>query len=229
MKNRLFLVLWISVLSVFLFSCKGDPGSAGADGATGPTGANTSVMMFQQGVYPSDAYSGVSDNVIISLNKETNYGSDTSMTIGAVAGGKYRPIIKFDIQSLVPSNVTVSKAYLDITLNGLFNNTINAYAISNFWNETESCWTSRTAAATWTTEGGDYSELQDSKGGWESTKITLSLNPSLVQGWLSNPSANHGIILIGTQETGTLWRNVYSSENLTRSNRPKLTIYYTLP
>src|SRR5262249_7243903 len=50
--------------------------------------------------------------------------------------------------------------------------------------------------------------------------------PAVVQGWINNPSANQGILLVN-ETTGAIVR-VDASENATVSARPKLSVSYTV-
>lgn len=226
MRNKILVLFFALLLPIFLVSCKGLKGADGDAGGSGPTGLT--MLSFQDGVFPSDAYAGTQDSDLISgANADSNYGTGGVNTVG-FTGSIYRPIIKFDVSTVVPSNVTVVEAYLIVTLNGTMANTVSAYAVTAAWDETQVTWNSRMTATPWATPGGDKGALQDSKVCGTAT-LTFSLSPILVSSWITSPSTNYGLLLQATDESSGAWRNVLSREYGTATSRPKLVIYYRLP
>jgi hypothetical protein len=224
MKKTGIFVIFVSAVLMFLTSCKGDLGPAGAAGETGLT-----PMSFQDGVFPSNAYAGSADNNIISTitYSSANFGSDDMASVGQGGGTITRSVFKFNLTSLVPSNVTVSRAYLTINTDGAVNNTINAHAVTTFWREMECTWNVSQLATPWTYYGGDYGTLMDSKYAG-STTLTFSIDPAVVNSWINTPATNYGIMLKMTNETNNIFINFYTREYAAAILRPKLTIYYSL-
>lgn len=216
------LLILTAVILIFSISCSKGPG--GASGTTGLTS-----LSFQDGIFPSDAYAGTSDTDIISGSYAgSNFGTSTGDTAGSVSGIVYRALVKFDLSSVVPSNITVQKAYLTVSLNSTMDSSINAYALTGSWVETQATWNSSATGTGWTTPGGDFSTLEDSQP-ITSTTLKFALSPALVQSWITSPSTNYGIMLKNTDETSGQYVNVYSRENSPATSRPMLTIYYSLP
>ena len=231
MKKRAMILvpLFAMLVVLFLASCKG---AAGNNGPTGSSGL--SVMTFQDGVSPSNAYAGTTDTDLISgADASTNYGTLTIATAGSQSSGGgnfmlFRPLYRFDISTVVPSNITIQKAYLTITLTSYIAKTYNVYALTKVWTETQATWNVSATGINCTTTGGYYTTLEDSEAS-TSTTITFSLNPSLVQSWITTPSTNYGLLLKDTDETAGTFANINTRESSTAASRPKLTIYYSLP
>jgi len=223
---------------MLFMSCKG------AAGPGGPAGANTSMVVFQQGISPSDAYTGCSDTILSGGNTVYNYGAWNMILFGLDPGTPYRILIKFDVSSIIPSNVTVTNASLTLSYqlnNG--SNTVTAYALTRDFTEgteiggnagTGASWSTYDGTNSWTAAGGDYGAAAVSNSVFaDGTKqvITLNLDKSIVQGWITSPSSNYGIILIASDETSSVpnWVRFYSKEYATPAMRPALTVTYKLP
>src|SRR5262249_12488576 len=56
--------------------------------------------------------------------------------------------------------------------------------------------------------------------------VTVALDTAVVQGWIDNPAANQGVLLVN-ETTGAVVR-VNASEFATASLRPKLSVSYTV-
>jgi hypothetical protein len=87
-------------------------------------------------------------------------------------------------------------------------------------------------ATLWTTSGGDFeaaASAQQSVGNiglytWSSPQMTAD-----VQSWVDSPASNFGWIVIGDESTFATAKRFDSRENATAANRPRLTVYYTVP
>ncbi len=244
-KKSLFFILPVIVLSLILFSCKGDQGAAGDKGPTGSSGSSLIVMQFQNGVYPSDGYTGTSDTDILNLAPEVNNGACTGFDANNTDCETSRVLLKFDLSSIVPSNVIVKKAYLELhIISGAGPIGFVVHELTRSFDEGNSCnaqgaasWISATATDVWTTPGGDYnatamSSVLNVPDPSTPQAIVIEINASVVQKWINDPSENSGMIILSSPETGSgtcLGAEFATSESGTASLRPKLTIYYTLP
>jgi hypothetical protein len=225
MKKILFLFL---VAAVFLFvSCRGDKGPAGEPAS------NVYQMMFQDGTFPYNSYSGTIDSYIDSQNATSNYG--TALQINADYSGGYtqRALVKFDLTSITPSNVTVVNAYLTLAIGSSFGTagSVAAYKLNKPWQEPYATWLLYNYMSSWATEGGDYDAAPVSDIITPATSCaTFTLNNSLIQGWIANPGTNYGL-MIKSQNEGTADGGLqfYSREYTEVSQRPKLTVFYKLP
>ena len=238
------IILALISISVFIFlSCKGETGDKGKTGATGPSGADgNTVIMFQQGVYPNSTYTGVKDTGIIDNNPTYNFGGCSSSGAGAYpAYISTRSLIKFDVSSIIPSNVIVTKAELVLNINQIYGtNTYTAYKMTHDWVEGTVCDATSVGTATWnnygsgawTNPGGDYDSTPVSNSlivtGTPPQSITFTLNPAMVQAWISNPSTNYGILIKANNES-TVNNSIAWNAKESPVDSPLLKIYYRLP
>ncbi|MCE5300576.1 MAG: DNRLRE domain-containing protein [Spirochaetia bacterium] len=224
MKMVVSVLLVLSV-ALFFVSCGDSIAPTGSSGSTGIV-----VMQFLDGVYPSNGYTGTEDTMVYSAHPYDNSGTAAGGYIGYSGGGmgKSRMFIKFDVSNIVPSDAHVVSAYLKVNLAGAKNNTINACAITSRWDETGCSWISRTASDLWTTPGGDYGVAMGAKY-MSATECEIFLNEDIVEGWISSPSTNYGMVLAASDETtdSTEYNTVYTSDNASFGVRPSLTVYYT--
>lgn len=211
---------------------------------SGKTAAVEYTMMFQDGVYPTNAYSGTKDNHIFNdtFAKYYNYGA----TIKLFAGGDgtlvlYRGIIKFDVSTIEPSSVTVTSAILTLSLEACDGTpTIEAHKILQSWTEGSSNgvngvsnWISKEAATNWATAGGSFDATSLASSTITSAgSVNLSIPASIVQSWIDDSTTNYGLLLKKKNDSppangdGILF---YSRENTTKECHPRLTVYYNLP
>lgn len=225
-------IIFAAVTAAVLFAASCTVGPAG------PQGADGAVVMFQNGVYPSSSYAGCEDNGMISSDPAANYGASTIIgAVGVWSGSeKYRYKIKFDVSYIVPSNVNVTEAYLELVpWQTVGVNTITAYALTKNWVEMQANWNIYSTGNSWAVPGGDYSAgavsgtMSYGLGDLNKT-CRIKLNNDTVKSWITNPSYNYGVILIASNETaGTAYFNPETSENADPLKRPRLIIKYTLP
>jgi hypothetical protein len=224
--RKIFLsVMVICISAVLIMSCsnKGPQGPVGKEGPACATLQNNS------------AYNGTRDTYIDSLGN--TYGADNNMIVGVLNDGGIveRALIRFDLTSIVPSDVSIDSAYLTLyPYSSAFagTTTITAYALagdtSGLWSENSVTWDS------WNTAGGVFSQTPMSDTVVLSdpnvTGVTFKLNAAVVQGWFSDPASNNGLILKASNETiGYNYFGFLTKENGSISGNPLLTVYYRLP
>ena len=229
-----YLIVFTAALAAFLmFSCA----ERGPAGAAGTAADGWLSMSFQDGVYPSAAYTGSVDSRILDGNPNTIYGTDTESIVGyqTPSFGHKRLLINFDITYL-PEGAAVKKAVLTLYTGSTVRETPSFafYSLTQDWVEAESTWNNYAAAGTWAAAGGDYT------AGAISNVVTVTstakaysweITPSVVQGWIDYPGDTPGIIMIMQGEstaTVTTDASFCMSENATAGLRPKFTVYYTI-
>lgn len=159
-------------------------------------------------------------------------------------GNERRALIQFDVAGNVPAGSTITNVTMVLTLAQTSSgpSTVSAHELSASWGEGTSdapggegggtaattgdaTWTRRFFdTISWTTPGGDFdaaasgSQVVQALGvyNWSSAGITAD-----VQGWLDDPSSNHGWVLIGTNGTKR-----FASRNGFDSERPLLVIEF---
>jgi len=232
-------VLAVLFAVMLLVSCTGKAGPEGKTGPTGPTGPVGSYsIFFQQGVAPYAGYDGCVDTSIDSDAINNNYGNSNNLPGNYVLHPMWN-LVKFDVSYLQPSNVKVDAAYIILKPISFSTTLTNAqsFKVTAAWDEGTgnmsasgdgATWISRTASAMWVNQGGDYDNT--SSGGAVtitagSNEICIPVKPSVIESWLTNPSANYGIIL--TYASGSF--NAYSRSNgISSLYAPKLVVYYRL-
>ena len=181
------------------------------------------------------------DARIFSGATTTNYGSCDEMWVGY--GGSptsiNRSLLHFNLTDL-PVGAVVISAFLELDV---VNSTgvdapISVHQVTNLWIEgSSSCsgtaaipvsWTRRNTASSWSAAGGDYNATaiatttvgDEGSYSWNVTTI--------VNSWLTN-TANNGLLLRFTSETGNNIKYFATKEHAEESLQPRLVINYSLP
>lgn len=163
-----------------------------------------------------------------------------------------RIVLRFDVAGNVPAGATITGATLSLSMNKGANNTaqnISIHPLTTDWGEgtsnapgQEGSGTTSTANSatwihsffpntTWTAAGGDFNSTASATTAvagngtysWSSATVT-----SDVTAWFSNPATNFGWIMIGNEASSVTSKRFASKEFGTASNRPQLTITYTV-
>lgn len=173
------------------------------------------------------------DNFIEQADPNVNSGTDTRIHVMMTAAPTpRRGIIEFDISS-IPTGSTINSATLSLWTDiGYTNVNTSIHRITRSWTEAGSTWNTYDGSNSWTSAGGDYDSTADANATPSSTIAGTKTDwtiTSLVQEWV-NGTANNGILLKLTSESGATQGHLYrSSDNATSSERPKLVIDYTVP
>lgn len=177
------------------------------------------------------------DSYLSKPSPTTNYGSSASsyMGRGATSNDIFRSVIKWDFSD-IPSGSTITAAvdshYYDLGSSCTnVSQDFDLYRLTRLWDEAEVSWNyaQRNPDVSWTTSGGDYSDLIISTSvGYPNGWLTVSGLETAVQNWLDGTWSNYGCIWRHTDETGNNSCKVfYTSEHATNDSRLYLT--YTLP
>jgi hypothetical protein len=188
------------------------------------------------------------EDTYLSANDVTfNNGGNTQLHVDATTGTSRRTtLLKWDLSS-IPTNATVSSASLSLYVEDASSLVFNLYNMRRAWVEgtgnrtastTSANWNTYDGAASWGTVGAanTSSDRYDTNlwgagtSSFSSTgSKTVALNAdgvAVVQGWLSGPASNYGLIM--QNYSGSTSNAVFfsSSEATTPANRPKLNITY---
>ncbi|MCA9201039.1 MAG: DNRLRE domain-containing protein, partial [Planctomycetales bacterium] len=202
--------------------------SAATPGAANATPIPSSVVALQQGVA---GYTGMTDAWIQSSDPNTNFGDDDRMDAdGDSSGGAEWSVLRWDI-STIPANVLLQNISVHLTVNNASSDTYQLYALNTPWAENEVTWNRPTSSSEWSTAGTGEPDRADLLGSLATNGNTgsytvefTSAGLAVVQGWLSDPSSNHGMILYSNSATDGL--ELRTSEYATISQRPELEITY---
>lgn len=232
MKRTAGALFIAAILSMLVFSgCKN--GSAGPAGPTGSSGGY--VMQFQNGLFPAASYAGGGAVGLDAAAPNGNYFYSEPFAVGSFSGDISRFLIKFDLTSVIPANVKVTKAYLTVNITGTVGaNGYGLYPLTRDFLPGSATWSTSNGVLAWTTLGGDFLPTAVSEDFYIQTgstgMLTYTLDPSLVQGWLADSTTNYGVILKAALENiGNNNMTINTNQCATFSQRPMLTVYYTLP
>ena len=153
------------------------------------------------------------DTYVASGAPTTNYGTSGIL---ALQPNVYS-YIRFDLSG-IPANATVQKAVLRLFVSGApGSGSFDVYQINTVWTETTLTWNNKPALGASATGGHpvplDYTYLQ---------KFVLVDITSLVQQWVNGTTANNGVALALTTQTGSFSFDTKEATNT--SHQPELDI-----
>lgn len=186
------------------------------------------TFTFQDGFSPDYTYAGTQDTGIKNDAPDTNFGS--SLILEVDGEPDYATVIKWDIGS-IPVGSTVT--YASVTLNVLNNSGAQSYELYEMkrnWVEDEATWNVYSNGNVWQIGGADGADdrgttVLGKAATSDEGRFVFNLNAdgiALVQLWVDDPSANHGLVVLDYGNSDGL--DFESREAVTVENRPKLTI-----
>lgn len=236
-------IVLLGFLALLMSSCVGPKGDLGDQGPVGPAGPEQPgiyyIRIFQQGVF-SSAYAGQVQAVLKSNLANTYYSNQNDpIEVGKKAvPSVYRSIIKFDLSSLPSSRIIVDKAEMYLWTNGVTEGAgavnVGIYRETAPWVVNQAGFGISATGVSWPDNfiGGleFFSNTVTANAGYfnfsADSKVTIELNPSLVQDWMMNPTTNYGVILVSQDEEITNYSQIYSSGAADHAKRPMLKIWY---
>lgn len=198
------------------------------------------TVTFQDGVSPTGAYAGTSDTYIWDTNPTTNYGGDATFISDKAVGvetDQRKALLKFDLSAgNIPANAYVIGATVELYIAQEGQGWTMHQMLAN-WDES-STYNSLTGGVTPddveaaipedVRTGVNLDTIQSVTARNNVYRPSYYLYPT-VQGWISGAYPNYGWIIIATDITGGDGQQHASSEAVTASQRPKLTIRYYVP
>ena len=193
--------------------------------------------VFLQGVSPVPGYDGCKDTYIDMDDK--NSGHDL-MGLRIRTQGAKRTLIQFDLlinePAGIPQGASVTSAVLEMKTayqNHALDIDVYAYKLLKEWDEQEANWYYCRPGAIWTSPGADAAtDRSDTPADPTPTRLS-TINEwaqwdvtNVVQDWVSDPSSNHGLILVGVRVTQTVEYSCYESEQGHDYLRPKLSVTF---
>ncbi len=175
---------------------------------------------------------------------------------GSGNGARRRALIQFLVQGNVPDGAVIESVSMQLRVSktpSSTSRTVSLHRLTKEWGEgtanapgnegrgtaassSDATWTKTgISGLNWSSSGADFLPSASASlpvGGTASYTWNSSTSPDLiadVQGWLDGTIDNYGWLLKGDESTVRTAKRFDSSENSTTSNRPKLTIEYTLP
>lgn len=213
-------------------------------------GAQVVKVSYQEGV---DGYAGTVEAAISTQNAQFTAGNGLTSTVVGASGGdnllvwrgpeyEVRTLVRFGNLGL-PAGSTVQSASLQLTFENFESQTVlqGSYLAAD-WNVAAGGnsglgWLHRDTSVNWASAGaaGSGTDVLANRSftinhfsnlGTDVHKVNL--DTSVAQGWVDNPTGNHGVLLVGTVDGINVCR-MYTSAHSNLSYRPKLTISYYPP
>lgn len=143
----------------------------------------------------------------------SNFGTEVGVKIGTSgSGATQRGLLMFNPAAAMPTGSVIRSVQLQVTVTSSANSTavpnFGLYRVLAGWAENEATWTNRLQSQSWASPGGaagtDYLSTASASialpglgnYAYNSTAVLVSD----VQGWLDDPSSNHGWMIISDQE-----------------------------
>jgi hypothetical protein len=195
-----------------------------------PVGGGTPQQIaFQNGLFPSVAYAGMTDTRIAAKNSTKNYGNDTRMTIDG--SPDEAGLFRWDI-SAIPVGSTVDSVTIEFNVTGSSRDSYEVYALQRAWNELSATWQRYSTGNNWASAGANgAADAQGAVLGQLAATTTgtyrISFNSAgvaAVQQWIDDPTMNYGIIIKDYAVSKAV--EIRTSETSTASQRPKLVINF---
>ncbi len=187
---------WAMVLSLVLAACATT--ILAGPGLGGDAAALAETVTFRQG---ENGYTGCVDTRISEENPNANF-SEGELVLGMK--GRVGTLLRFDVSS-IPSNATIQEAELGIFVSNYGERTtpitVRAYTVLRGWEEMEATWIKATSAQNWAAPGCSaagtdrHEPALDEETIFERDQWYRWLITDAVQGWVSNPAANQGVLL----------------------------------
>ncbi|MGA1463743.1 MAG: DNRLRE domain-containing protein, partial [Steroidobacteraceae bacterium] len=176
-----------------------------------------------------NSYQGMTDTTLRSDTATSNYGAATDLLVDGEPD--YATLMRWDLSS-IPAGVTVLEAKLVLEVFNPSASGYELYALGRSFVENEATWQQASIGQAWSVMGANGTADRDSTTLATLTPTTtgtytLTLNPAglaLVQSWIDDATANHGLIL--SDYGNTDGADMYSSEYGTVQSRPALEITY---
>jgi len=184
---------------------------------------------FQQGV---NGYTGTSDTTIMSAAASSNFGNSPNLVLRQ--SGASSLLIRFDLGA-IPAGSHIVDADLALYTTAS-NSALSAvtYRLLRPWAEEQATWNLAQTGVAWGTAGANHTTTDRAADIASHTGLSV-VNlwnhfdlTALVRAWVQNPASNYGLIVQVTSSAAAEY-TLASSEALTVSLRPKLTVRYALP
>ncbi|MEP7169964.1 MAG: DNRLRE domain-containing protein [Bacteroidota bacterium] len=231
--------------------CNGN--NNGSVSVTASNGSGAYTYSWSNGTTGSVILGASKDNTLYQLSPNNSNGEGEWMFAGQQNNSTVvRALMKFDLSS-IPAGAIITGVSLRLnctfTSSGAGAQQFNLYKIFQDWGEgtsnaggpggtgtlataNDATWIKRIVpSASWNIAGGDFSSVISGSSivnalgfyTWASQGMTTD-----IQSWLNNPSANFGWLLKGLETANLQAKRFDTRENATPSQRPLLTVNYTV-
>lgn len=187
------------------------------------------TVVLQQGL---NGYTGAEDTYLSAWQPDTPQWIKNPLQVRPDA---FSPLLRFDL-SPIPGYAVITEALLELYVTGRGGYpggtfTMNAYRVLRPWVHTEATWDEARQGVRWTMPGCNGHNDREATP-FESLALgdidrwyTLDVT-TLAQGWLADPSSNHGVLLQG-ESIHAIEYWFASAQHWLLGNRPRLVVTYT--
>lgn len=187
-------------------------------------------LEFQDGLA---GYAGTRDAAVSEVEPARSFGEAAEIEVDGdeAEGRKIWALLRWDLSAISPGAV-VQEAFLTLYVTRTSQGAgYELYEVKRPWEEREVTWKQALGAAPWRAPGlrRGLDRAAAPMGAVmprETGETKILLDRAVVQAWVRNPSANHGLV-IATDRTSDGFRFL-SREARDPARRPKLTVVYTL-
>jgi hypothetical protein len=205
-------------------------GGAQSHDIVAPDSAATYTATYRRAASTgTQSLTSVADAGLSELSPNTNNGSATTLKVDGddpdPGGGDLYAALRWNL-SQIPAGATVTSASVTLNVTNPSPQTYGAYELKKAWNEGQLTWNQAATGSPWATAGAKATTDRGSQiASVTPTNIapyTFTIPASVVQGWLSAPSSNNGILLAHTTNFDGF---VFGTKE--GASAPKLTLTYT--
>ncbi len=196
-----------------------------------PRTVQPTVVTVQTG---ENGYQGTRDTTLNQWFPTTNYSGLATLALRAPIVAS--PLLRFDLNGVIPAGSTVLEATLALYADTSSNQhplEARAYQLVRPWEMTEATWNQASATQAWQVPGAQGSgdrlaaplatTAVTGAGQWYAWNVT-----NAVAAWVQNPSSNYGLVLEATGQAQVQY-DLAASRWGVQGQRPKLTITYLEP
>lgn len=195
------------------------------------------TLSFQNGVAPDASYAAMVDTYISETGGYDNYGKEPTLIVSGrstpTATDANSALLQWDISKIKPGSevLAASITFNVITLPG---DPYPVYQLLKPWIFNQANWFNYAGgpAQTWEVPGAAGAsdrgtQVLTSFAPTAAGVYVMSLNRSVVQAWVNDPTTNYGLIVADSVGSGSATFD--SADTLTFANRPKLSITFSYP
>lgn len=194
------------------------------------------TVSFQDGVSPDAGYAGTRDTYLEQAAADTNQGAATALLVDGDDGGgsDLISLVRWDLGT-IPTGAMVDGASIEIDVFNASSDSYELYKLLVPWAEDEATWNESATGVAWASagasgagdRGGDVLGVVHAGATGPYAVVLNAAGVAAVQGWVADPSSNHGLALADSDENDGL--DFSSREAAVAGTRPKLTVTYHEP
>jgi hypothetical protein len=199
--------------------------------------AGETTLSFQDGVSPVAIYAGTRDTYIAQANPSTNSGSDVDLLADGddppSSGNDLSSLLAWDL-SAIPNGAVIESASIEMKVFNRSTGSYQLYEVKRNWSESQATWNQAASGSDWSQAGALHA---DDRGSQVLATISASSTGTysvdlgtdglaVLQAWVDAERPNNGFILANEDTTDGL--DFHSSEAITATDRPKLTLSYVI-